>query len=64
MKENVGIGEIIRMNNSIHRLSNQGSLDAKCLIFRFVSPADSQSDIIKNDKKVYSDEEVQGFLSK
>ena len=64
MKKNVETGEIIRMNNSIHRLSNQGNSEVKCTIFRFVSPTGNQSDTIKNDKKVYSDDEVQSFLQK
>jgi len=58
-KKLVKTGEIIRMNNSIHRISNLGSFDAEFIVFRFVSPNKDQSNIIKADKKVYTDEEIE-----
>ncbi|MEI5995119.1 cupin domain-containing protein [Candidatus Enterococcus mansonii] len=58
IKEEVRSGEIIRMNSSIHRISNKGESEAICTIFRFVSPIEDQSEVIKNDKKSYSSEEI------
>jgi quercetin dioxygenase-like cupin family protein len=55
----VSAGEIIRMNNSVHRLSNLSELEATCTIFRYVVPNENQATIIKNDKKVFSDEEIE-----
>lgn len=55
-------GEMIRMNNSIHRISNIENSPVECTVFRFVSPEKNQSEVIKNDKQVYSDEEIEKLL--
>jgi quercetin dioxygenase-like cupin family protein len=59
----VSTGEIIRMNNSIHRISNVDQEPAECTIFRFVSPKSSQAEAIKEDKRVYSEEEITAILT-
>lgn len=58
----VNCGEIIRMNNSIHRISNIENSSAECTIFRFVAPEKDQSEVIKNDKRIYTDEEIGNLL--
>lgn len=63
MKQKVKTGEIIRMNNSIHRISNEEKSEAKCTIFRFISPEENQADRIKNDKKIYSDRDIKKLIA-
>ncbi|MBM7689967.1 hypothetical protein BCR24_13800 [Enterococcus ureilyticus] len=62
INKTVTTGEMIRMNNSIHRISNTSDTVAKCTIFRFVSPSEDQSEIIKTDKKIYSEEEIASLV--
>lgn len=64
MKKYVKTGEMIRMNSSIHRILNESGLEVQCTIFRFVSPSESQANIIKKDKRVYSDEEITRMLQR
>ena len=64
IEQEVQTGEIIRMNKSIHRLSNPGTSEAKCVIIRFVSPTENQQEKIKNDKIIYSDAEIEQLLQK
>lgn len=54
--------EIIRMKNSIHRLSNPSNTIAECTIFRFVPHHQDYSQLIKQDKKEYSLSEIQSIL--
>ena len=54
--------EIIRMKNSIHRLSNRSNAKVKCTIFRFVPQHRDNSQVIKNDKKSYSNCEIKNIL--
>lgn len=57
-KKEVNTGEIIRMNKSIHRISNIGQAEVTFTVFRFVATNENQSTIIKTDKKIYSEEEI------
>lgn len=56
-------GEKIRLKNSIHRISNPSEEPATCVIFRFVQPSENQAETIKQDKKIYSDEDIQALLT-
>ncbi|MHC5217078.1 cupin domain-containing protein [Enterococcus sp. LJL128] len=58
----VAAGELIRMNKSIHRISNPGKTIAECTIFRFVPPKENQAAVIKNDKQVFSEAEAARLL--
>lgn len=55
-------GQMIRMNNSIHRISNICESKVECTIFRFVAPNENQAEIIKNDKRIYSEEEIKKLI--
>lgn len=63
-KKIVGEKEIIRMKNSIHRISNRLNVIAECTIFRFVPQNQDYSQLIKQDKKGYSLNEIQSILKK
>ena len=54
--------EIIRMKNSIHRLSNRSNTAVECTIFRFVPQHQDYSQKIKKDKTSYSINDIQLLL--
>ncbi|MTD37646.1 cupin [Erwinia sp. CPCC 100877] len=62
-RKKVSTGEVIRMNNSIHRISNEDQVTAECTIFRFVSPSAPQAAEIQSDKRVYSQQEINELLN-
>ncbi|HFK2440373.1 TPA: cupin domain-containing protein [Enterococcus faecalis] len=55
-------GELIRMHNSLHRISNPDTLSASFTVFRFVPQGKNQQECIKNDKEEFSDATVQRLL--
>ena len=55
-------GELIRMHNSLHRISNPDTLSASFTVFRFVPQGQNQQECIKNDKEEFSDAAVQRLL--
>ncbi|OSH10710.1 hypothetical protein ELS84_0425 [Enterococcus faecalis] len=55
-------GELIRMYNSLHRISNPDTLSASFTVFRFVPQGQNQQECIKNDKEEFSDATVQRLL--
>ncbi|MFD1899138.1 cupin domain-containing protein [Enterococcus termitis] len=57
-------GDLIRMNNSLHRILNLQSNEAAFAVFRFVPQGIDNSEKIKNDKRPYSDSEIEAILNK
>ncbi|MCB5955634.1 cupin domain-containing protein [Enterococcus sp. CWB-B31] len=58
----VNKGDVVRVNNSIHRLTNRNNEAAEFLVFRFVKTDEDQSEMIKQDKTVYSKEQVKQLV--
>lgn len=58
------MGDLIRTNRSIHRISNMKTIDAKFVVFRFVPQDEDNREVIKADKVVYSKKEIAFILKK
>ncbi|WP_086347548.1 cupin domain-containing protein [Candidatus Enterococcus clewellii] len=57
-------GDVVRVKNSVHRLVNSGEADAEFLVFRFVPDGTNKQEIIKQDKCVYTENQIQDLLKK
>ncbi|MGX7127679.1 cupin domain-containing protein [Enterococcus wangshanyuanii] len=57
-------GELIRMNQSLHRILNLQNHEAAFSVFRFVPQGIDHREKIKNDKKSYTDDEVEAMLKR
>lgn len=55
-------GDVVRVKNSIHRLTNEESAAAEFLVFRFVPDGYDKREIIKTDKREYTEREIDSLL--
>ena len=55
-------GDVLRVNNSLHRLVNDSGQAAEFLVFRFIGSGIDRSNQIKADKTTYSNEQIAGLI--